>query len=428
MPGIGGRHCPGIVQLNNMKLYISLESPYRWATVGAKGQFRESGSIEDLDNYRAPKSVEQIIGVAPGETIACHSAHIPGKKRRYAESALGFALEERLSDDIENLHFKLLSWDANGTANAAVVSRQQMTDWIEKFRLNGINLDAVVPDYFLLPQHPKGEVSISGPKNGRVFVRTDKFSGLTLDVNGFEYWWQTRGEKYGSCSVTDLELAKKLRNGAHEMGNPTSGDPGQQALPGISHWDIGSEFSEWLAKIPFKDELASYNLLEGLFAPGHASKSAGILKTAGFIAILGVVLHTGTMIYENRILESRKAELAVNMRSLFSSYFPDQPYLDRPTSQVTNLIANAKKGSSGDSLFQKLLGATSQIVPANGATVDEVNYRDEAMVVVCRVRDLSSLDTIIQAFNELQGIQAELLSSGARDGIVTGRFRVTGRG
>ena len=411
-----------------MKLYISLESPYRWVAVGAKGQFRESGTIEDLDNYRVPKSVEQIIGVAPGATIACHTVHIPGKKRRNAESALRFALEERLSDDIENLHFKLLSWEANGTANAAVISRQQLTDWIDKFRFNGVNLDAVVADYFLLPQHPKGEVTISGPKDDRIFVRTDKFSGLTLDANGFKYWWQTRGQTYSSCSVTDLEIAKKLRSEVHETGGSKTDLSVHDRVPEISHWDIGSDFSEWLAKIPFKDELSSYNLLEGLFAPGHTSKSANIVKIAASVAVLGIILHTGAIIYENQVLESRKTELSVSMRSLFSSYFPDEPYLDRPISQVTSLIVNAKKGMSGDSLFQKLLSAISQIAPGNGATVDEINYRDQAMVVVCRVRDLSSLDTIIQAFNELQGIQAELLSSGARDGVVTGRFRVTEKG
>ena len=411
-----------------MKLYISLESPYCWVTVGAKGQLRESGIIENLADYRVPKSVEQIVGVAPGETISCHTVHIPGTKRRHAESALGFALEERLTDDIENLHFKLLFWEGDGTANAAVISRQQLTGWIDKFRFSGINLDAVVADYFLLPQHPKGEVTISGPKDDRVFVRTDKFSGLTLDASGFEYWWQTRGEKYGSCAVTNIELAKKLRSEVHEAGDSTNDPSGDNRISGISHWDIGDDFSEWLAKIPFRDDLSNYNLLEGLFAPGHTSKSTNILKISAFVAMLGIVLHTGTMIYENQILESRKAELAVNMRSLFSSYFPDEPYLDRPTSQVTSLIANAKKGMSGDSFFQKLLSAISQIAPGNGATVDEINYRDETMIVVCRVRDLSSLDTIIQAFNELQGIQAELLSSGARDGVVTGRFRVTGRG
>ncbi len=410
-----------------MKLYISLESPYNWVAVGAKGQFRESGVIEDLDNYRVPKSVEQVIGVAPGETIACHSVHIPGKKRRYAESALGFALEERLSDDIENLHFKLLCWDADGTASAAVVSRQQLTGWIDKFRFKGINLDALVADYFLLPQHPKGDVTISGPKNDRIFIRADKFSGLTLDVNGFDYWWQTSGRKYRSSAVTDLDLAKKLRGEMRESGGSTHDSSGRSTIPEIRHWDIGESFSEWLAKIPFRDELSTYNLLEGLFAPSHTSKSSYIVKIAASVAALGIVVHTGTMIYENRILESRKAELTANMRSLFSSYFPDEPYLDRPTSQVANLIGDVKQGLSGDSLFQKLLGAISQITPANGATVDEINYRDEAMVVVCRVRDLSSLDTIIQAFNELEGIHAELLSSGAREGVVTGRFRVKGR-
>ena len=113
------------------------------------------------------------------------------------------------------------------------------------------------------------------------------------------------------------------------------------------------------------------------------------------------------------------------MRTLFTSYFPDQPYLDRPRSQVSNLISEARAGRSSQTSFQLLLNAVATISPRQGATVDEVNYRDNSMIVLCKVKDLSSLDTIIQAFNGLDHVRAELLSSGAKDGTITGRFRLT---
>ena len=67
----------------------------------------------------------------------------------------------------------------------------------------------------------------------------------------------------------------------------------------------------------------------------------------------------------------------------------------------------------------------SRIAPQFNAVVEEVSYSDNEAVVICTVQDLASLETIQKAFNEQESIRAELLSSGARDGKVNGRFRLT---
>ena len=70
-----------------MKLFIALEPPYRWITLGTRNAVKDSGLLESLEGYQLPPGTEMVIGVAPGTAVACHGVHIPGNKRRYAEAA-----------------------------------------------------------------------------------------------------------------------------------------------------------------------------------------------------------------------------------------------------------------------------------------------------------------------------------------------------
>jgi general secretion pathway protein L len=406
-----------------MKLFVSLEKPYRWIITGARNSTVDTGVIENLENYRLPRNIDQVIGVAPGERVSCHSVQIPGKNRRNAESALPYALEEKLTEDVENLHFKLLSWQPDGVALAVVVSRADLSQWITRFSENGVKLDAIIADYFLLPQHPKGQITLAVDDNERVYVRRAKFQGYTVDRPGFEYWWESLEKTDLTFSVNDLEFARSLQNSLRpEDSTSTSMDDTGGA---VSHWNIGNDFTNWLKLANQDMDISATNVLDGVFAPSHASKFGNISKFAGFVASIGIAIVLGVSVYENQMLKDRFSDLDSEIRTLFTSYFPDQPYLDRPRSQVSNLISEARAGRSSQTSFQLLLNAVATISPRQGATVDEVNYRDNSMIVLCKVKDLSSLDTIIQAFNGLDHVRAELLSSGARDGTITGRFRLT---
>ena len=177
-----------------MKLFIATESPYRWIILNSRNQVKDTGIATALENFRVPKGIEQVIGVVGGEKVSCHSVRIPGKRKSHVESALGYALEDRLSEDVEQLHFKLLAWNPDDVTLAAVVSREQLDSWIDKFRMEGIFLDAIIPEYFLLPVHDKTDVTLSLLADGNICIRLSQHQGMTLDRDGFDFWWESRKE------------------------------------------------------------------------------------------------------------------------------------------------------------------------------------------------------------------------------------------
>lgn len=405
-----------------MKLFIALDPPYHWITLGPKNEPIDIDIVENLDNYRVPKGVEQVIGVARGDAIACHSVKIPGKRRKNVESALPYALEDRLTEDVEDLHFKLMSWHPDEPALAAVISNDQISEWINKFQFLGINLDAIIPEYLLLPRHPNGNLTISKVEEDRLCIRLGEFQGLSLDKSGFTYWWESRENLQQSYSVTDLNLARTLSKLVIKEQGENTGEG--QIKNTINHWKIGDDFTQWFRNFELSEDYDRYSILDGNFAPTHNKKSENLLKVAAIIAVVAIVGYWGLTAFESHNLQSRKQQLDSSLRNLFSEYFPDQPYLDRPRSQLTNLIDGVKTGNLRNTEFQELMTAVSKITPAHGAVVEEINFRDSDMIVLCTVKDMASLDTITQAFNNLGSVNAELLSSGAQDGKVTGRFRL----
>jgi general secretion pathway protein L len=363
--------------------------------------------------------VEQVIGVARGESVGCHSVKIPGKRKSHIQSALPFALEDRITDNVEDLHFKLMRWQSGESVNAAVVSRDQISQWVEEFRSFGINLDAIVPDYMLLPLHPKSDITIARVSDHRICVRQGKFSGFSLDAEGFQFWWESMDKENTAFAVNDLEFARNLSRDLETGQKPES------AAGPVTHWDIGEYFSEWLSSSMFSEDIEELNLLAGKFAPTHQRKSGNLLKGAAMVSVFAFAVYWGMLVYESRSLENRQAELETELRALFAEYFPGEPYLGRPRAQVESLIAQSRTNATTETDFQFYLNAISQVAPKFGAVVEEVNFRDNVVVVICTVKDLASLDTIQQAFNQIDSISAELVSSGDRDGKINGRFRLS---
>src|SRR5690606_36001790 len=126
------------------RLLIDLESGTGWLARGSAGSSWRRGD--------AVPAEAQVAVVVPAETVALHRPRMPTRRAAELRQAVPFALEERLAEPVEQLHFALGRRDGE-EIDVAVVARRDMHGWLR--RLDAAPLpqaDALYADAQLLPR------------------------------------------------------------------------------------------------------------------------------------------------------------------------------------------------------------------------------------------------------------------------------------
>lgn len=125
-----------------------------WIAVDDNGTRRSppvTGPLAEAANDIGDKTV---IVLVPAETVLTTSVDLPIKSSARLRSALPYALEEQLAEDVENLHFAAGRRGENGLLPVAVVAHQQMQDWLELLETAGISAAQIIPENHGLAKIP----------------------------------------------------------------------------------------------------------------------------------------------------------------------------------------------------------------------------------------------------------------------------------
>ena len=156
-----------------LHLHDSKISQVSWLPLGknpAPQIPRGTGSIEE--------AAEQIRGwrlivIAPSSDVLLTKVTIPSKNRQRLLQAIPYALENDLSEEIEQLHFAIDYHTDQSTTAVAVISRERLDSWLERFHALELQPLAIFPELLCLPL-----------TNGHWTVHlTPQFGSLRMDRN-----------------------------------------------------------------------------------------------------------------------------------------------------------------------------------------------------------------------------------------------------
>jgi general secretion pathway protein L len=394
-----------------MKLLVSTVAPYSWAKLNKHGKAVEQGQfIESAFLNTIPRNISSVIGVAPAAFTTYHQVVIPTKKRSNMLAAVPYALEESLSEDIDQLHFTVMDWKPGTPVRVAIISREILAGWIEVFAEAGVKLDKIVPEHALLPIHPDSDATLVKQSDQQFVIKTAPFQSFSCDSDALEFWWKDEENRQLKIGVSNQVLAGELieQGGEH-----------------ISHWDIGVDFVSWLNHAPALLKSAP-SLLHTEFEPEHLKPGSNWLNVAASLAVCALLLMGASNWVEAARLQQRYEASQHAIRALFEEAFPGEEYLEQPRRQIASLLS-ISADDPADEMFQFLLEVTASTAPAYNAEIEEINYRDQQLQMGVSVPNFSALEQLTARINARQGLQAALISSGARDKRVTGQIKIVSR-
>jgi len=393
-----------------VNLYVRLSAPYIWAICDKNGQVDSHGIAADLPEVPVPDKIDRLIGVVPGEEVVIHHVTIPARNQKKLDSAIPYALEERLAANVEDVFFAILDRDRNGRTSVAVVEHTRMNSWLAAADKLSRSLDSMVPEYALLPLHPQAAHTVADTGNG-VCIRGRKVEGMCLDTEDIKLWWAELNDGTVSLAVNDIDLARSL---VKQGGNL------------VNQWDIGGSFPDWLRfGIP---QIESFDLLRGQYRPAHQHGRSGGLVAAVIMLLLALLLRLGFDGYQYFHLRSQERSLDDSLVQTLQKAFPGARVQASGTEKA-DMSARLQRlqTGAGDGEFQRLLSIMAKALgnaKLTSVKVEAISYRGRELILTCSTDSFEKLNTLRTALTNERYVEATLTSSSSVESKVTGKFSI----
>lgn len=389
-----------------MQLYFSIIAPHQWVTLDHKSVV-DSGTAENLESLPIDTAYQRVVAVAPGEQVITRAITIPVKNQQKLLAAIPYAVEDSLVDTVDDLHFVLLHTGRDSQVSFAYIAKSTIESWLELFNQSGIQVDALLPDYLLLPAPGPGSATLVQTDSKRVLIRTAKHLGSVVDEDTLPAWLNEHG--------TDTPLLAGDHLLAETLLSSGSGN--------ISELPVGASLADWLREcLPYDGP----GLLQGEFQAAREKTGLNRYRAIAAIVLLAVIIKFAGDIAELGWLTRTHERLNEDAASLYKNMFPGAKLIPgKARAQMKNRVEELRL-QHGRSEFTALMTSAGKLLKKEGAKVEELQYRKNILTAVCTMRDFSHLDKVKQAFQKDASINARLVQSGARGNNVQARFEITG--
>ncbi|MDX9768157.1 MAG: type II secretion system protein GspL [Ectothiorhodospiraceae bacterium] len=394
------------------------EAELRWAALESRGAAPLFGRGDASDAMRAALGARVVV-LVPGSEVLLAGAEVPSRNPRKLMQALPYALEDRLSEDVEDLHFAISARHESGPLPVAIVARRQMDAWLARLRDAGITPQAMIPD-LTLADCPAGAWRllldgreawlVTGPQQGQAMEREQTAMMLDLALTEADEAKPALLHVVRAAGVDaeDAALDEVLARHAVETRH--------ERLPSGLFESLVRDF----------DERRGIDLLQGPY--GRRERLEQLWRPwlpAAALLLVWLLVQGAIEIVRIEGLKNESLALDRQMESLYLEAFPGSRVVD-PRTQMQHGLAElraATGGGGGD--FQRVLAATGPVLGAtSGLHIQALRYRPGQLDVDLEVKDLQTLDLLKQRLAQGSGWEVDIQSASARGDKVESRLLI----
>ena len=396
-----------------MKIFLKLEAPYEW--VRLNGQHVDGfGETPSLDDYPIDDE-DEVVGVVPGEWVTSHEVVLPAKTRKQFMTALPYALEDSLTEDVDNLHFVCPQWKADQSCLVQVVAKEKMREWQALANHYRLPITQLVPDHSLLPFHDAADYSLAHARNlsegavdsMSILAACRDGSTVTLDSELLDIW------------LMDLPLDSIVAVNDESLTEQLIADHPDRDF---RHWPFGSKMAHWL-EYPFDSKI---NLWGDVFVPSVSRFSKRALLMP--LAFLGIAVFV-KFAFDSYRYFSLHAEIRAiqgESQAILNKHFPNVGETKvRRERLVMEKAIQRLGGVSQDRGFHFMLSDVAKTLNTEKVSLSDFTYRNNELVITCLLNDFSQVDKVAKQLNSKAKLTAELQSSESDEGKVIASYRLT---
>jgi general secretion pathway protein L len=351
----------------------------------------------------------------PGEDVLLTSINLPTRNKKRILSAVPYAIEDQVAEDIDNLHFAIGDRDRAGNIQVAVVSHERMYDWTDALAAAGIEADKIVPDNLAIPYVDEHWTLLL--ENRKALLRTDSASGLIADIDNLFVMLSLLVARTGDTPPAGLRVLDCRAEGAPLLDLDVPVEQDIQALhePAISAMAAVANDSDGL------------NLLQGQYSKSEQFGKLWRPWRAAAAMLAGwMVLHVALLGLENSALKAKADALRQQVSDVYLQTFPEASRVVNAQVQMQRKLEELRGGGgSGGTGFVALLSQVGKYLnETSGLVLDRMTFRAGEIVVAFTIGDLQQLDSLKQRLTDEAGVAVQIQSATSRSGKVEARLQI----
>jgi general secretion pathway protein L len=375
---------------------------------GAPAPTRQRGSLSlAAAVWRSGK----VIVLAPATQVLLAEPQLPPGGGAKLARAVPFALEEQLTEDVDQLSFAIGHRRSNGTTPVAVVARAVLQGWIADLRAAGLEPQAIYADISLMPDNP-GQTVLWLEKD-RLAVRRPGAIPFAVELSPVK---------------EALVIAGVIADPLESREEPK---PKESAVLYVTREDwlqVQGDFEELLEEFEsLKVQLLADGALPWLGRGTNAADSVNLLqgefsrtpdyserwrqwRIAAALAVALLVVHVAAQALQIRQAKKESASLDTQISQAFTAAMPGEKLTD-PRRQMQARLERIRKSGAGPQYFMhtlEILSGALAVTPKT--TISALSYRDNAVDLTISAPSLAALSQLTQ-FTGSKGLTAEIQSS-----------------
>lgn len=406
-----------------LRLPAQDDAPLWWAAVDDSGQLLAPPADEHDPGLPGMTGSRRIAMLVPAADVSRFEIQLPaGNEARLLQLA-PFALEDQVSEDVEQLHFAVGARDAeSGKVAAVVVNRERMAQWLARATALQITPTALYAESDLVPAVP-GQVTMVLSAD-QLLLRNEGGAPLLMPA---------------ADPALALELLLGPEADLSAVNLAVHASPEEWPLHAAAIEALRDRVASFKVQLESGGLLALYartlgaarpiNLLQGAYRPNQ-SQARGWQRWRGVAAALAAlaVLHLAGSWWDLHRWRAESARVEQQMADLFAKTFPGQQPGSDPHGQFQRRVAEIESGGTQRGALLPMLAvlaAAQQNVPV--ARLESISFKTGSMQLRVGAPNASTLEQYSQALRS-GGYLVEILSGQSQDEGYSGQLTVKAQG
>lgn len=361
-----------------------------------QGQVEESLAHRSFEQIKTMQANCQTYIVTAAGRFSFHKLALPWLADKKARAAIPFALEDKLAQNFDTLHF---AFDANHYQNGEylviVADKKYLEELITRFDSQGLKFDLLTIDWFALNTNELAVLESS------ILVNDELYQGaLSPDLRSFYFKKWTEGRtvySFTDSDKTELNLAVKAIT----------------EIPESSYLWLGQRLQK----------TRPMNLCQGeLQHRGTKDKTKLLYRAAVgmcLIWLFSVITINAIKLY---LLDKDTDTVDAQIAVIYREFFPKANQIINPKFRIAQLLKTNEHGA--DANFWILLNKLATTLQGNPASLEQLRYQNQTLTLTLATKNFESLENI-QIKLQQNKVKVKQTQASTKDEQVVGTLELT---